>query len=64
MDINDYRSIMTVVSLATFIGIIVWAFSRKNKERFDEAANLPFAEEDDKHAAAGVPQQRREEENK
>ncbi len=64
MDINDFRSIMTVVSLATFIGIIVWAYSRKNKERFDEAANLPFAEEDDKQAAPGAPHQRREEENK
>ena len=48
MDINDLRSISTVVSLITFVGIIWWAFARGNKSRFDEAANLPFAEHDDK----------------
>lgn len=47
MDINDLRSIMTVVSLLTFVGIVWWAFSRGNKGRFDEAANLPFAENDE-----------------
>ncbi|MCE1241786.1 cbb3-type cytochrome c oxidase subunit 3 [Oryzomicrobium sp.] len=46
MDINDLRSIMTVVSLATFVGIIWWAFSKGRKSRFDEAANLPFADKD------------------
>lgn len=48
MDINDLRSISTVVSLITFVGIIWWAYARGNKSRFDEAANLPFAEHDDK----------------
>ncbi|TSE34909.1 cbb3-type cytochrome oxidase subunit 3 [Tepidimonas charontis] len=42
MDINDLRVIVTVVSLVTFVGIWVWAWSRKNKARFDEAARLPF----------------------
>jgi cytochrome c oxidase cbb3-type subunit 4 len=28
----------------------VWAYSRKQKKSFDEAANLPFADED-KHEA-------------
>ena len=46
MDINDLRSIMTVVSLATFVGIIWWAFSKGRKSRFDEAANQPFADKD------------------
>jgi cytochrome c oxidase cbb3-type subunit 4 len=48
MDINDLRSISTVISLFTFVGIIWWAYARGNKGRFDEAANLPFAEHDDK----------------
>jgi cytochrome c oxidase cbb3-type subunit 4 len=64
MDMNDLRSLMTVISLVTFIGIVVWAYSRKNKGRFDEAANVPFVEEDDRHAAAGKPRQRQEEEDK
>jgi cytochrome c oxidase cbb3-type subunit 4 len=42
MDINDLRSIVTVVSLLTFIGIVVWAWSRRNQSSFDEAAKLPF----------------------
>ncbi len=51
MDINDLRSIGTVLSLLTFLGIVWWAYSRGNKRRFDEAANLPFAEHDEDGAA-------------
>ncbi|HJW24402.1 MAG TPA: CcoQ/FixQ family Cbb3-type cytochrome c oxidase assembly chaperone [Rhodocyclaceae bacterium] len=47
MDINDLRSITTVISMLTFLGIVWWAYSRGNQKRFDEAANLPFAEHDD-----------------
>jgi cytochrome c oxidase cbb3-type subunit 4 len=45
MDINDMRSIVTVISLVTFVGILVWAWSKKNKSDFDEAARLPFGDE-------------------
>jgi cytochrome c oxidase cbb3-type subunit 4 len=45
MDINDMRSAMTVVSLLTFIGIVAWAWSKRNKSSFDEAAQLPFKED-------------------
>lgn len=45
MDINDLRSAVTVVSLLTFVGIVVWAWSRRNKASFDEAAMLPFQDE-------------------
>lgn len=44
-DINTLRSFVTVVSLFTFIGFIVWAFSRKNSAAFEEAANLPFEQD-------------------
>ena len=40
-------SLMTVVSFATFIGIVLWAYSRKRKPAFDDAANAPFALPDD-----------------
>ncbi len=52
MDINDLRSIVTVVSFLTFLGIIWFAYPKGNKKRFDEAANLPFAEHDDEDAAS------------
>ena len=55
MDINDLRSIMTVLSFATFIGIIWWAYGKGSKKGFDEAANLPFVDDDDATAAPGTP---------
>lgn len=45
MDINDLRSIFTIVSFLTFVGIVVWAWSKRNRADFDEAARLPL--EDD-----------------
>lgn len=45
MDINSLRSMVTVLALVVFLGIVWWAWSGKNKERFDEAANLPFEQE-------------------
>ena len=50
MDVNVLRSIVTVVSLITFIGIVMWAWSRKNRGSFDEAAQLPFIEEEQERA--------------
>ena len=46
MDINDLRGISTAVLLVAFIGLIAWAYSSKRKKSFDEAANLPFADDD------------------
>ena len=44
-DVNTLRSIVTVVSFVTFIGIVMWAYSRKNSADFDKAANLPFEQD-------------------
>jgi cytochrome c oxidase cbb3-type subunit IV len=55
MDINDLRSIVTVVSMLTFLGIVWWAYGVKsNKQRFTEAANLPFADEEAERAELGL----------
>jgi cytochrome c oxidase cbb3-type subunit 4 len=45
LDINDLRSIVTLVSLLVFLGICAWAWSRRNRDRFNEAAQLPFQSE-------------------
>jgi cytochrome c oxidase cbb3-type subunit IV len=45
IDVNDLRAIVTVLSLVIFLGICAWAWSRGNRERFDEAAELPFKSE-------------------
>ena len=46
MDINTLRGLATVIVMVTFLAICVWAFSSKRKKAFDEAANLPFADDD------------------
>ena len=43
MDINDLRVVITVLAFVAFMGIVIWAYSRKRKRDFDEAAMLPFA---------------------
>ncbi len=44
--LSDARSVMTLVSLLTFVGIVYWAFVAHRKQDFDEAAMLPFADEE------------------
>ncbi len=50
----DMRSLYTLLSFATFIGICAWAFSARRKDDYAEAANLPFADDEpvNKHAGA------------
>jgi cytochrome c oxidase cbb3-type subunit IV len=45
MDINTLREIATVVSFATFIGIIGWTWSRRNRASFEEASRIPFQQD-------------------
>lgn len=47
MDINDLRSLVTVAGLLCFLAIVGWAYSKSSKKQFDEAALLPFAEDDE-----------------
>lgn len=46
MDANDIRVIITVTLFVAFLGIVFWAYSSRQKDRFDEAANLPFADDE------------------
>ncbi|EZQ14020.1 CcoQ/FixQ family Cbb3-type cytochrome c oxidase assembly chaperone [Pseudomonas sp. G11-1] len=47
MDINTLRGIATIFAMVAFIGIVVWAYSSYKKKDFDEAAQLPFADDDE-----------------
>ena len=58
MDINDLRSITTVLGLLCFLGIVAWAYGKGSKKGFDEAANLPFAENDDQDATSKMSRPR------
>jgi cytochrome c oxidase cbb3-type subunit 4 len=42
VDINTVREIVTVVCFIAFVGIVVWAYSARNKSSLDAAARLPF----------------------
>ena len=46
VDINVWRSLATVFVAIAFFAVCWWAFSPKRKKKFNEAANLPFADED------------------
>ncbi|HAF55854.1 MAG TPA: CcoQ/FixQ family Cbb3-type cytochrome c oxidase assembly chaperone [Thauera sp.] len=46
MDINDIRSLITVLGLVCFLAICAWAYSRHAKAGFDEAARLPLSDDD------------------
>ncbi len=45
MDMNDIRAGWTLVSFLAFVAIAIWAYSGRNKKRFEEDAMLPL--EDD-----------------
>ncbi|MDO8932628.1 MAG: cbb3-type cytochrome c oxidase subunit 3 [Rhodocyclaceae bacterium] len=42
MDINDLRSLFTVLTFICFVGIVWWAFSSRRKQAYEEAAQLPL----------------------
>ena len=47
--------IITAIFILVFIGIVWWAFSKGNKQRFEEDARLPFQDDDD---SQGIPSPR------
>ncbi|MGM0833232.1 CcoQ/FixQ family Cbb3-type cytochrome c oxidase assembly chaperone [Halomonas qinghailakensis] len=47
MDTGTFRGLITLFLIVAFIGIFIWAYSKRRKPDFEEAANLPFADEDD-----------------
>ncbi|MBV2235212.1 MAG: cbb3-type cytochrome c oxidase subunit 3 [Sterolibacterium sp.] len=54
MDTNDLRAVLTVLMLVIFIAIVWWAYSSRRQQAFDEAAHLPFTEEDDSRPEPGA----------
>ncbi|MBN8492324.1 MAG: cbb3-type cytochrome c oxidase subunit 3 [Burkholderiales bacterium] len=53
MDVNDARVVVMLFGLALFLGIWAWAWSKRRKADFDEAARLPFADEEPGRGARG-----------
>jgi cytochrome c oxidase cbb3-type subunit 4 len=56
MDYVLFSSVMTVVMLVVFLGIIIWAWSAKRRAAFDAAARVPLEDDpgdDPRHRAQG-----------
>jgi cytochrome c oxidase cbb3-type subunit 4 len=53
VDINTIRSLVTVLAFVSFVGIVLWAYSGRARRGFDEAAQLPFAEDEGATGARG-----------
>jgi cytochrome c oxidase cbb3-type subunit 4 len=55
-DAGTWRGVFTAVMLLLFVGICLWAWSRKRHPDFEEAARLPL---DDSLDAGPAPDGRR-----
>jgi len=51
MSIEVFRGIVTAVLMVLFVGLVVWAYSRKRDADFERLAALPL--EDDSAPPAG-----------
>ncbi len=49
MDAGVFHAIWTVILFSSMVGIILWAYSKKQKHRFNEAANLVFADDEEEN---------------
>ncbi|MRJ43936.1 CcoQ/FixQ family Cbb3-type cytochrome c oxidase assembly chaperone [Idiomarina loihiensis] len=45
MDYGTWRGVFSLIILAIFIAIVAWAFSRRTKKQFDDAANSIFEDQ-------------------
>ena len=53
--VSDARSVVTLICMSTFIGIVIWEYSAARKQDFDEAAMLPFADDESLNTKAQEP---------
>ena len=45
MEYATIHSIFTVILFVAFVAFVIWAYSKKRKSDFEEAANLVFDDE-------------------
>jgi cytochrome c oxidase cbb3-type subunit 4 len=57
MSLATLHSIWTVLLVILFIGIVIWAWSGRSKQSFEEASRLPLEDEDP--STAFVPGEKR-----
>lgn len=50
MDPGVLRGIGTIILMTCFVALCIWAYSPRQRARFDEAARLPLADDDTRGA--------------
>lgn len=45
MDVTTLRIAATLAAFIAFIGILIWTFSRRNAQDFEDASRLPFEQD-------------------
>jgi cytochrome c oxidase cbb3-type subunit 4 len=50
-------SATTVLAFAAFVAIVAWAYSKRRREAFEQAANAPFALPDETAAPENAERQ-------
>jgi cytochrome c oxidase cbb3-type subunit 4 len=56
MDLTEFgRALFTLMCFGTFIVVVLIAYSKKSKKRYDEAANMLFDEDEPVDASAKRP---------
>lgn len=55
MDLNDVRSLVTLLSFALFSALMAWTWWPRHRAEHDAAARLPFLGEAVPPAATAVP---------
>lgn len=54
MDVNDWRSLVTVAGLVLFLALVAWTWSSKRRSAHEAAARLPFADSEPGAAEASA----------
>lgn len=47
MSYDVYGPYLPLIMLITFVAIFIWVANPKNSKKYDEAAQAPFADEDE-----------------
>jgi cytochrome c oxidase cbb3-type subunit IV len=61
MDMGTLKGLSTVFVMIAFIGVCWWAYAPRRRERFKDAANLPFADDVDQKTKQLHPNDKDEE---
>jgi len=49
MDRGTLQGLATVLALLAFVGVVWWAWSGRQKQKFDQAARMPLEDDSDKN---------------